>query len=1219
MRGVGPGFGILRAMKPFVIPPELPIAALADELTETIRRAPVTIVCGDTGSGKTTQLPKLASMACPRARGLVGVTQPRRLAAVTMARRLAEELQTPLGARVGYRHRFERRTSPSTQFLFMTDGILLAETRDDPLLKRYSVIIVDEAHERSLNIDFLLGILKRILPRRPDLRVIIASATLDAGRFSEFFGGAPTVSVPGRLYPIETRWEPDPEGEDGSLPVQVADAVDRLGPESGDILVFLPGEREIRETREALEGRRLPRTEILPLLASLPPGEQARAFRLSAGRRIILATNVAETSVTIPGIRCVIDSGLVRLKRYSAQRHVQLLRVEPVSQAGARQRMGRCGRVGPGICVRLYGEEDFAKREAHTPPEIRRSALAGVILTMAALRLGRIEDFPFIDPPAGAAVREGYRELLELGALRRAEKCPGDEGEPGFRLTGIGRALAEFPLEPRFARILLAAESEQALRDALTVVAAMACEDPLLRPSEKREAAEAAHARFRTANSDFNGRLKLWAWYHDPAQGTSETQRRRRCKAAFVSYPRMREWQHIRAQLEELCAARRFHTDDARGGEIGLHRALLTGLLSRIGHWDAEAREYRGAFAARFALFPGSGVARAARKEGRGPEARRAEPRRAPRPDELPLSREWVMAGELTETSRLFARSVACIDPRWIEPLAGALCKVRRHSPSWDAAHGFARIVEDVTLFGLPVASGRRRDLSRIDPALAREIFIADGLAAPGGLPRPPKWLQANWDLQRVLELRLALRRTACDELHEAVRAFYAARLPEGICSADGLRRSPPLPLEGDAFRADDLTLRDFPESVNVAGETFPLRYRHEPGAPDDGVTVVATPRNLHLLADWHGEWLVPGFLPEKILWMLNALPSRVRHVLGPLPDVQGMILAKAKPYARPLRETLYRLLRDEKGVRVDESPWEEARLPDHLRLNYRVVGDGGRLLGEGRLLQPLIDLFAADGSQRAEARPEAIADPALARLASKRACLDALRALGAERCRASAALPSLPQRTKAFVRDAGIDVGRLSDELFVRALESCFLSRGLPETEADLKARYGARKGFLAQETAALRRLVLHILNETARLEGEVSSAVGIYPETAADMLDQLAWLVFDGFVAAVPPVRLERYPLWLQGIGERLARARNNPAGDLRKLATLAPALRRYTDFVTAAKKPRFDAVALDRYRWMLEDCRLAVFCPDLAARGSGLPAPSRLEAAWADVGAL
>lgn len=1211
----GREFGYTTRMQ---IPSELPISALADELVETIRKSPVTIVCGDTGSGKTTQLPKLAAMACPQARGLIGVTQPRRLAAVAMARRLAEELHSPLGAKVGYKHRFERKTSPSTKFVLMTDGILLAETRDDPLLKRYAVIMIDEAHERSLNIDFLLGILKRILPRRPDLRVIVSSATLDAGRFSEFFDGAPTVSVPGRLYPIETRWEPDPEGEDGSLPAQVADAVDRLGPESGDILVFLPGEREIRETREILEGRRLPRTEILPLLASLPPGEQARAFRLSAGRRIILATNVAETSVTIPGIRCVIDSGLARLKRYSPQRHVQLLRVEPISQASARQRMGRCGRVGPGICVRLYGEEDYARREPHTPPEIRRSALAGVILSMAALRLGRIEAFPFIDPPAGAAVREGYRELLELGALRRLEKRPGEEGEtPGFRLTGIGRALADFPLEPRFARILLAAESEQSLRDALTVVAAMACEDPLLRPSEKREAAEQAHARFRTANSDFNGRLKLWAWYHDASLGVSESQRRRRCKAAFISYPRMREWQHIRAQLEELCAARRFHTDDARGGEIGLHRALLTGLLSRIGHWDVEAREYRGAFAARFALFPGSGVARAAKKEGRRPDERPPQPRR-PRPDELPLSRDWVMAGELTETSRLFARSVACIDPRWIEPLAGDLCKVRRHSPSWDAAHGFARIVEDVTLFGLPIASGRRRDLSRIDPALAREIFIADGLATPEGLPHPPPWLKANWDLQRVLELRLALRRTAVDDLRAAVRAFYAGSLPEGICSADGLRRCPPLPLQGDAFRADDSATRDFPDAVNVAGETFPLRYRHEPGAPDDGVTIEATPRTLHLLADWHGEWLVPGFLPEKILWMLNALPSRVRHVLGALPDVQGMILDKAKPYARPLSETLYRLLRDEKGVRVDETPWEEARLPAHLRLNYRVV-DRGKVLGEGRLLRPLIDLFAADCAERAVARPEAIADPALARIASRRACVAALRAMGAERCRASAALPSLPQRTKAFVKAAGIDVTRLAEELFVRAVERCFLSRGLPETEADLKARYSVRKGFLAQETAALRRSVLFILNETARLEAEVSAAVGVYPETASDILDQLAWLVFDGFVAAVPPDRLERYPLWLRGIEERLARARNNPAGDLRKLASLAPAVRRYTDFVTAARKPRYDAVALDRYRWMLEDCRLAVFCPDLAAREAGLPAPSRLTAAWADVGAL
>ncbi len=1190
----------------YTIPDSLPIAAYTETLVETIRSAPVTIVCGDTGSGKTTQLPKLAAMARPDARGMIGVTQPRRLAAIAMARRLAEELQSPLGATVGYQHRFERKLSPSTKFKLMTDGILLAETRDDPLFKRYSTLIIDEAHERSLNIDFLLGLVKRILAKRTDLRVIVSSATLDAGRFSAFFDNAPVVTIPGRLFPIETLYWDDPEGDEETMPTQIANAVDRLGNDSGDILVFLPGEREIRETREVLEGRRLPRTEILPLLASLPAGEQARAFTLSSNRRIILATNVAETSVTIPGIRCVIDSGLVRLKRYSAQRHVQLLRVEAVSQAGAKQRMGRCGRVGPGTCVRLYSEENFSKREPHTPPEIRRSALAGVILTMADLKLGHIEDFPFIDPPSGVAIREGYRELLELGALRR---LPGTA--EGWTLTGIGRALATFPLEPRQARILLAAESTSSLKDALTVVAAMACEEPLQRPMEKREQADQSHARFRSANSDFNARLKLWAWYHDASQGTSETQRRKRCKVAFISYPRMREWVHIRAQLEQLCVARHLHPELNRGGEVGLHQALLCGLLSRIGHWDSEAREYRGAFAVRFALFPGSGVAKAARKERDRQSSR--EPPRKPRPDELPTSREWVLAGELTETSQLFARNVACIDPRWIEPLAGDLCKVHRHSPYWDRDKGFARIREEVTLFGLPLAAGRTRDLSRIDPVQARAILIADGLVTPEGLATPPRWLAENWERQKRLELLLSRQRMEIDTLREKIADFYHRHLPEGICNAAGLKVVKTLPLKGDDFAMDAVSLREFPECIRIAGHDFPLRYRHAPEAHDDGVTIEATPQTLHLLQDWHGEWLVPGLLPEKLFWLLNVLPARVRHVLGSLTEVQGFILAKTKPYTRPLQETLFRLLRDEKGVRVDESPWDEAKLPPHLRMNYRVV-DKGKVFGEGRNLAPLIELFAADKSDRVAAKTTEIADPALAQLAFRKAAIEALCALGAERCRAAAALPALPAQTKAFVKAAGLDTARLSKELFLRAVETCFLASGdLPANDAELKARYAARKGFLAQEVAAARRNILFILNETARLEAYASSASGIYPETLEDILDQLAWLVYDGFVAATADEQLLRLPRILQAIGERLDRAKNNPAGDLKKQAAITPYVRQYIDFVTAAKRPRHNPLLLDEYRWHLEWLRAATFAPTLAPTLPRPHSPKQLTALW------
>ena len=1240
------------------LPEALPIAAYREQLLAAMARERVVIVCGDTGSGKTTQLPKLALLARPTARGLVGVTQPRRLAAMAMARRLADEVGTPLGQAVGYQHRFERRLSPATQIKLMTDGVLLSEVQTDPLLRRYSTLIIDEAHERSLNIDFLLGLLKRILARRKDLLVIISSATLDAEGFAAFFDHAPVISIPGRLFPIETIWLGDmlpEEDEDADsvdpddLARHVANAVDTVGEDSGDILVFLPGEREIRETKLLLDGRHLPRTEVLPLLASLPPGEQARVFQSSPLRRIILATNVAETSVTIPGIRVVIDSGLARIKRYSPQRRVQTLRVEKISQASARQRMGRCGRVGPGTCIRLYAEADYAKREAHIVPEIKRSALAGVILRMADLRLGAVETFPFLEPPTGAAIREGYRELLELGALRRVQptadsrqptaleadvrgqadsgpnpvlpQSPAEGAAPSptrqrlsavgcplsaISLTPIGRALAAFPVEPRQARMLLAAESEGALRDALTVVAALSCDDPLLRPIEKREQADQQHARFRCANSDFLARLKLWAWWNDAALGISETQRRKRCKAAFISYPRMREWANIRTQLEQLCRERHLHTDSATGGEVGLHRALLSALLSRIGHLDPETRDYRGAFGIRFALFPGSGLAKEARKA----RDRQAPVREKPRPDALPTSREWVLCAELVETSRLFGRSAACIDPRWIEPLAGSLCKVHRHNAFWDRDHGFVRVHEDITLFGLPIASGRLRDLSRLDPEAARRYFIADALAVPDAIAQPPAWLRANWQKQKLLSQLWALNRRAADALHEALLDFYERALPPDICNAPALKRCPPLPLQGEAFAVSAETLRDFPEEITVAGHPFPLAYLHDPAAPDDGVTLEATPETLPLLAGWHAEWLVPGLLPEKIMWLLNALPSRVRHVLGPLPELQSLILSRAKPYARPLAETLFRILRDEKGVRVDETPWAEERLPAHLRFNFRVRDAEGNLLGQGRNLRPLLDLFAA---APAKIQASTIADPALARLANRRECLEALKALGGTGWKPYAQFPSLPEATKAFLKRAAIDPQRLAEQTFERILEEVFLPPGRddPTTAAELKTRYAAHKRALPQVAGEWRRRILYILAETARLERAAESAQGVYPATQEELLDQLAWLVFEGFVAAVPPEWLAHYPLFLQGAAERLERARNNPAGDLRKAEPLAPLWQRYRDFVTRSAKPRHNPIALSDYRWHFECLRLATFAPNL--RPPLRSSPKQLDTLW------
>ena len=661
-------------------PPELPVSAYRADVLAALRSSPVLIVCGDTGSGKTTQLPKMALEYREEGRGKseegrgkwdhrrIAVTQPRRLAAVTMAERVAAELKTEVGGLVGYRHRFGRKISSDTRIEFMTDGVLLAETRFDPLLRAYDTIIVDEAHERSLNVDFLLGILKRILERRRDLKVIVSSATLDVERFAEFFDHAPTISVPGRLFPITTLYRPPPEDEELDLPRDIAAAVAEL-PADDDILAFLPGERDIRETADHLTKVRGGYDDVIPLLASLPAAEQRRAFLPSPRRRIILATNVAETSVTIPGIRAVIDTGLARISRYVHRTQVQRLQIEPISQASARQRMGRCGRLGPGTCIRLYSEEDFNARDAYTPPEVLRSSLAGVILTMLDLKLGDIERFPFIDPPKPAMVREGLRELLELGAIEHSPV--GRETEDvrrEIRLTDIGRKLAKIPVEPRLARMLLAASRNAVLPSVLPLVAAMACDDPRRRPIEEKQQADQAHAKFRVPGSDFLGTLKLWRWWEHEAKDLSQSKARKLCKTTYISYPKMREWRDLVHQLGTLAGKLGLGSWEGLEG-LGriddedfcarLHKSLLSGLLGRIGRYDEEEHDYRGAHGLRFAIHPSSIL---------------SKPPKPPKPSK-PLLPAWLVAGELVDTARLFARNAAVIDVRWIEPVAGPVCK----------------------------------------------------------------------------------------------------------------------------------------------------------------------------------------------------------------------------------------------------------------------------------------------------------------------------------------------------------------------------------------------------------------------------------------------------------------------------------------------------------------------------------------------------------------
>jgi ATP-dependent helicase HrpA len=1282
----------------FTFPPELPITSHVDAIIDALRHHPVIIVCGDTGSGKTTQLPKIALKAGRGRRGLIGCTQPRRLAALAMARRVAEEFGQEPGGFIGYQHRFDKKLSHDTVVKFMTDGILLAETRHDRLFRSYDTIIIDEAHERSLNIDFLLGILKRVLPRRPDLKLIISSATLDVERFSSFFNRAPIVSVPGRLYPIETRWRPAEEDDDPDLPRQIANACDELIAEGpGDILVFLPGERDIRDATETLTGRRLAHTEIIPLLASLPAGEQQRAFKLSSNRRIILSTNVAETSVTLPGIRYVVDSGLVRLSRYNARTQVQRLQIEPVSQASANQRKGRCGRIAPGICLRLYGEDDFKKRDDFTPPEILRASLAGVILTMLDLKLGEIETFPFIDPPTSAMIREGYRELDMIGALdcqpstldtRHSDTDASREPSVEHRasLSPLGRQLARLPLEPALARILFAAHHEKALAETLIVVAALECDDPRRRPIEKQAEADKLHARFLSPVSDFAAIVRLWRWYQDHTAKVSQSATRRLCKENFLSYPRMRDWIDLRDQLERLCKELQLDVSSNQGGDTGLHRALLTGLLGNLGKRDPEAGDYRGARGIRFALFPGSGLAklkerkvevRGQRSEAGGQKSevrdRRAEDAlRPPASDRRsqPLSRDWIVTGELVETSRLYARTAACIDPDWIEPVARRLCKYSYHSASWDAARGFVRVKERVTLFGLVLVEARTRDFSRIDPAEARAIFIREGFIA-GAFPAPlPPFLAANLARIRALldaEEKTRQHGTLFDP--DTAFAFYDARLPQTVCNVSDLRQwltsqSPDALAALELCDADLPPVRDlaheFPDAITLSGNRLALTYRHAQGEADDGITCTVPAPLLPLVAAWRSDWLVPGLLDEKMRWLVNVLPTRYRRLLQPVDETLAMSRSKMVPGRGALTEAFSDALYAVRGVRVPPESWREDAYPDHLRMRFVAVDEKGRELGSGRNITPLVQLFAARVTQAAAAErttspwhkegltrwdfgalpPQVdvgkagwpiinypalvdaktsvslrlFPDPAAAAAAhDKGLCRLFALNLGKEWKRFNQP-PSLPRPVALYAKQLEMSAEGLGEEIGAAALRETFTEdKPAIRDDTSFQARLLSERARLSGVHSARTRLVVAILHAAGELETVLLSTP--LPQPALDDLtEQLAWLIFPGFAQSIPSAQLQHLPRYLEACRVRIQRAQANPPGDLRKLAELQPLWHRYTQHAALAEPPRHDAALLAQYRWTVEEFRVSLFAQELRTPVS--VSAKRLDALWKQV---
>ena len=910
----------------------MPVSRCRDEIREAVRNHPVVIVCGDTGSGKTTQLPKIAlELGLGREAKRIGCTQPRRLAATSVAKRVAEELGVTLGEEVGFQIRFEDRTAPGTRVKFMTDGILLAETRGDPSLKQYDTVIVDEAHERSLNIDFILGYLHRLLERRSDLKIVISSATLDAEHFSDFFGGAPVISVEGRTFPVEDHYHP-PSHDHERMADQIRRAVEWLGDVDpfGDTLVFLPGEREIREATELLEGRRYPNTLVLPLYARLAGKAQQAVFQPAPRtRRIILATNVAETSLTIPGIRSVVDTGLARVNRFDPTSGIQRLQIEPISQASARQRRGRCGRISEGICIRLYDDEDLASRKAYTDPEILRTNLAGVVLQMEYLGLGDPLEFPFLNPPQPKRVAQAYKTLEELGAIDRKR-----------RLTEIGRTLARIPVDPRIGRFLIGGRDEGCLREAVIVASALSVQDPKERPLDKQEQASQAHAKFRDKRSDLTGWLRWWHGLQEA--GTSNNALRKFCDRNFLNYRRTQEWRNLHGELVDvlrdlkwdLAELKRPLSDPADSFSENLHRAALTAVPSHIGFHRGKKLGYKGAGDRTFFLHPGSGVFSGAPA--------------------------WVMAFEIVETAKLYARNAAAFDPTWFEKAVPHLCRYSYGDANWDPVQGAVYGKERVIAFGLTLIEGRRVHYGRIDPALAREIFIREALVE-GNIGATVPALTANLDLiARVRLLEHKMRRRDGLLFPDSIYAFYDERLPQEIHARKQFQQWVEGPGQGNLT----LTLEDciVPQLEPVREEDYPdeldgfaLRYLHDPSAAEEGITLEIPLTQLHGTPDWIGDWLVPGWLREKVLAMLRALDKHIRQVLPSQGDVCDSFLDDWDGY-RPecsLEVALLDHLRTHYGQHVTGDSIEQGRIPNFLRMRY-VITDRGQTIASGRDLAVL-------------------------------------------------------------------------------------------------------------------------------------------------------------------------------------------------------------------------------------------------------------------------
>ncbi len=1214
--------------KPAGFPEGLPVSERVDDIREAIENNQVVIIAGETGSGKTTQIPKICMNSGRGIRGLIGHTQPRRIAARSVAARIAEEIGEQTGQQIGYQVRFTDNTSEQSRVKVMTDGILLAEVQHDRFLDRYDTIIIDEAHERSLNIDFLLGYLRQLLPKRPDLKVIITSATIEVERFSEFFDKAPVIEVSGRTYPVDVRYRPltgDEDDRDQGWTDSVLGALDEIEQYErsqkqppGDVLVFLPGEREIRNLSKVLRHVDLRHTEVLPLYSRLSNAEQNREFQSHKGRRIVLSTNVAETSLTVPGIRYVIDTGVARISRYSVRSKIQRLPVEPISQASANQRAGRCGRVAPGICFRLYDETDFINRPEYTDPEILRTNLASVILQMATSGLGEIRQFPFLEAPDKRQVNDGYKLLEELGAV-----------DDKRRVTRLGRTMARLPLDPRLARMLVTAAELGSLAETLVIIAGLSIQDPRERPQDKQQAADQAHAPFNDKESDFVTLLNIWNFYEEQRQELSQNQLKKVCQKSFLSWMRMREWRDIHRQLTLICREQKLTVNNDAASYEALHKAILAGLLGQVAV-KVERKEYLATRNRKVLIFPGSKVAK--------------------------TSPKWIVATEIVETSRVFARVVASIQPEWIEPLAGHIVKHHYFEPHWEQKRAQVVGYEKVTLYGLDIVAKRRVPYAKVDPAECRNLFIRRALVEGDYRSKAPFIARNREMLDTVENLEKKTRRRDLLVDDEVLVAFYDERLPADIISGRhfetwwkglSVEQLKELELtEADILqRPVDAQAADlYPDFLEWEGVRYPLSYEFEPTSEKDGVTLQVPLMALKQIPSRRLEWLVPGLLREKCIALVKSLPKALRRNFVPVPDFVDAALENLQPSNEPLTLQLGEQLRRMTGVQIDPEAWSDSELPKHLRMNLRVMGDGGRTIAESRETGDLQHQLEGQAEQAlaSATQDDSPAEPSgeytewqfgslpeevqtekggmqvtvypaledLGKQVRQIRCLDRLTAEDTTRKaiarlilnRFGKTLDDLERKLPRFKQSALMfaPVGQskvLLDDLLLATAMQHFLAGEIPRTAEDFDKVFDTHRGdfipTLEQADERLYQAMSGYQKVAKQLKGKINLALA---NSMADLKFQLQNLVYPGFLVETPPEWLAEFGRYFEAALIRLEKMPREMGREREFLHTIEPLWSRYAVKRDEQQRQGIRDPELVLYRWMLEEFRVSFFAQQL-----------------------